>query len=293
MVAPWRNAYASVALARALDAKWPGRIRPDGNIGDAAHATRNSDHNPWIKVGKVGVVRAKDVGVVGIDAAWLAEKLRQMGAAGDSRLINGGYVIYNGRITTQDWKGWKRYTGSNPHKHHVHVSFSQQKNGFDNKAEWFLDGGSAAPKPSNSQPVSTGGGKRAPSPLPLVRRGFDNGGYDFLVQECVGVKQDGDIGEETEKAIKRVQKGAGLGADGLVGKWTWILFVQRAGDLKQGAKGHSGIKVLQNLLGFRGAECDGDFGPATTERVREVQRWAGLTADGVVGSDTRKALTRW
>lgn len=133
----WRLANSIAALRRDVNARWPSRDKTsDGTIGDAAHASRDSDHNPWIVVDGVGVVRAFDCDVDGIDAAWYAEQLRLLGLAGDHRLTGGGYVIYNRRITASDFSGWKTYTGTNPHTGHVHVSVSQNQAGFDDGSSW-------------------------------------------------------------------------------------------------------------------------------------------------------------
>jgi hypothetical protein len=135
----WRNCYASVALVDELNKRWPNRDRAsDGTIGDAAHATRTSDHNPWLVLGGVGIVRARDVDKDGVDAAGLVEYLRQLGAQRDNRLYPGGYVIFNRRITTPDFSGWKTYTGSNPHTAHFHVSFSTVAAGFDSPRPWGI-----------------------------------------------------------------------------------------------------------------------------------------------------------
>lgn len=140
----WRNCGASLALLGEVNAKWPGRDRSsDGTIGDAAHAARTSDHNPWVIVAGQGVVRARDIDVDGIDAAWLAEYLRQLGAKRDRRLYPGGYVIFNERITAPDFSGWRTYTGTNPHTKHVHVSFTTNPAGFDDPGAWGIS--AAAP----------------------------------------------------------------------------------------------------------------------------------------------------
>lgn len=133
----WRLAYALVALRNGVNAKWPGRDKTsDGTIGDAAHASRASDHNPFVIVDDVGVVRALDIDVDGIDAGWVAEQLRLLGAADDPRLTGGGYVILNHRITSNDFSHWNAYTGSDPHTGHIHVSFSLNRAGFDSTAMW-------------------------------------------------------------------------------------------------------------------------------------------------------------
>ena len=142
----WRNCAASLALIAEVNTKWPNRDKTsDGTIGDAAHASRSSDHNPFIVVRGTGVVRARDIDVDGIDAGWLAEWLRKRAAAGDPRLSGGGYVIFNRRITRPDWGGWRIYTGTNPHTHHLHLSFSLDVSGFDSDARWGLDDTAPAP----------------------------------------------------------------------------------------------------------------------------------------------------
>lgn len=135
----WRNCQASMTLVAEINQRWPGRDKgSDGTIGDAAHASRQSDHNPWVKLDGVGVVRARDIDKDGIDAPWLAEHLRKLGAAGDPRLAPGGYVIFNRRITNPDFRSWRAYTGSNPHTSHIHVSFSTVPAGFDSTAPWGI-----------------------------------------------------------------------------------------------------------------------------------------------------------
>lgn len=142
----WRNCQASLTFAAGVNARWPGRDRTsDGTIGNAEHATRDSDHNAWVIVAGVGVVRARDTDVDGIDAAWCVEELRKLGAAGDPRLTGGGYAIYNRRITKPDWSGWAVYTGANAHDHHFHLSYSRNAAGFDSPAPWAFLGGPAVP----------------------------------------------------------------------------------------------------------------------------------------------------
>lgn len=62
--------------------------------------------------------------------------------------------------------------------------------------------------------------------------------------------------------------------------------------LREGA--HSGaVKALQGLLVLKASQTintDGIFGPATTTAVKNVQRFFGLTQDGIVGDKTWGAL---
>ena len=62
--------------------------------------------------------------------------------------------------------------------------------------------------------------------------------------------------------------------------------------LKKGAKGEP-VKKLQNRLkelGYFTGTVDGDFGSSTEKSVKEFQKKAGLTADGVAGQATQKRL---
>jgi Putative peptidoglycan binding domain len=154
----WRNCQASLAFVAAVNAKYPNRDKAsDGTIGDAAHATRSSDHNPW-RIDSHGqpVVGARDVDKDGVDAPWIVEQLRLLGRAGDRRLTGGGYVIFNRRITTPDYSGWKVYTGTNPHDHHFHVSFSQAEAGYDDAGPWPFLGGAPMAATLSATPAAAG-----------------------------------------------------------------------------------------------------------------------------------------
>lgn len=115
----WRLAGSLAALIDQVDQVAPGRSQAsDGSIGDAAHASRASAHNPDAG----GVVRAVDIThdpAGGLDAHTLAEELL---AAQDPRLQ---YVISRSRIGAGPAGPapgrWRRYTGTNPHDKHVHV----------------------------------------------------------------------------------------------------------------------------------------------------------------------------
>jgi hypothetical protein len=147
----WRVARSLLTLRSEIEARWPNRDRrSDGFIGNAEHATRSSDHNPWVKLAGVGVVRAFDVDkdLTGkgtdalpperaVEATWLAEHVRALGKAGDPRLVGGGYVIWNRRIASEvaGWS-WRPYSGVNAHAHHLHVSVTRNSPAFDSASSW-------------------------------------------------------------------------------------------------------------------------------------------------------------
>lgn len=138
MARPWRLARSLHKLREQVNARHPKRSKVhDGTIGDAAHSRRASDHNPSIMDDIHGVVSALDLThdpQGGCDAHALAEHLR---LTKDGRIK---YVISNGRIfsaTTSPWT-WRKYTGANPHRTHVHISVRGEKRHYDSVNKWSL-----------------------------------------------------------------------------------------------------------------------------------------------------------
>lgn len=122
-----RLSKAAIQLREQIDDAFADRDRTsDGWIGDLRHASRPSDHNPDAN----GWVRAIDVsrdlsGKAKPDIMPdLADQIRLAGKSGESRIA---YVIFDGRIASSrlNWR-WRKYTGSNKHNHHCHISFSKK-----------------------------------------------------------------------------------------------------------------------------------------------------------------------
>lgn len=118
---------AGKQLREQIDDAFADRDRTsDGWIGDTRHAARPSDHNPDAN----GWVRAIDVdrdlsGKPKPDIMPdLADQIRIAGKSGESRIA---YVIFDGRIASPrlNWR-WRKYTGSNKHNHHCHISFTKK-----------------------------------------------------------------------------------------------------------------------------------------------------------------------
>lgn len=139
---PWRLARAITALREEVNRQAPNRNKAsDGTIGDAAHRTRDSDHNPWIEDGSTGVVSAIDIThdtAGGCSAETLAQSLQ---SGRDGRVK---YVIWNRRIMssyahngTAPWV-WRSYSGSNPHTRHIHISLNSEKSDYDSTAPWRI-----------------------------------------------------------------------------------------------------------------------------------------------------------
>lgn len=123
--------YLAPSLAQLrseIDAAWPRRDRSsDGWIGDAAHASRRSDHNPNAR----GSVNALDIDKDGIPV----DALRALLCA-DSRV---NYVIFN-RVIYSRVRDFHPapYKGANPHDKHLHVSILQTRTAERDARPWGI-----------------------------------------------------------------------------------------------------------------------------------------------------------
>lgn len=102
------------------------------------------------------------------------------------------------------------------------------------------------------------------------------------------VAVDGSYGPQTKAAVIAYQRSHKLAADGVAGKNTLTSLTP---TLRQGSRGDA-VKAVQTLLNAHGSHInvDGEFGPATASAVKKVQSSAKISADGVVGEKTWKAL---
>lgn len=122
-----RLCSAGIELRAFVDKHYPNRDkRSDGWLGDLAHASRKSDHNPDL----MGIVRAIDIdrdlrAARPDEMARLVETFKADAAAGRRPIA---YIIYNGKICSPKSKwAWRVYDGANPHLHHAHISFRKVK----------------------------------------------------------------------------------------------------------------------------------------------------------------------
>jgi len=208
----WRLAKSLVKLREQINALYPNRDRAsDGTIGDQRHRASKSDHNP----NRAGVVQAIDIDEdlsQGLDAMPIVNALV---ASRDPRIK---YIIYEGRMIrsyrakngTPPWT-WTKYTGSNPHKHHFHLSVVDDPVLYDDAREWDLAGTGA--------PIS-----ESAVELPRVidiRRGQKGEAVRRLQTKLIELgftlDVDGAFGPATERAVRAFQSSRGLRADGIVG----------------------------------------------------------------------------
>jgi hypothetical protein len=136
----WRIAESLKTLREQINEAYPKRDkRSDGGIGDADHASRNSDHNPWVKDRDgVGVVTAIDIDEdLAADIHSIENIVTAIRKSRDPRVK---YIIYEKRITVpgSDLQKWKPYKGKNPHDHHAHISVNSDPKLYDSRRKWDL-----------------------------------------------------------------------------------------------------------------------------------------------------------
>lgn len=209
----WRLARALEKLRSQVNAQWPKRGKgSDGSVGDTSHGARKSDHNP----DGAGIVHAIDIThdpKNGFDSYAFADMLLKK----QDRRIK--YIISNRRIGSGPQGPsagvWRKYTGSNPHDHHCHISVVSGPAG-DATDPWDI-GGSISPSPDVMDtyvppPATLRKGARGPQVQTMQGR-LNAHGEKLTV--------DGDFGAATFAALKKFQSDNHLTPDGICGPQSW------------------------------------------------------------------------
>jgi N-acetylmuramoyl-L-alanine amidase len=141
----------------------------------------------------------------------------------------------------------------------------------------------------------------------VLRRG-DRGRAVRDLRTRLGLRLDGNIAtddvfdEGLEVAVREFQQRRGLRVDGISGPETWGALIEssfRLGDrllyLHAPMLRGDDVEELQrglNALGFDAGREDGILGPETETALRQFQRNAGTTPDGVCGPATLDSIAR-
>ena len=133
-----RLVAGGVTLRNQINKRWPKRDkRSDGWIGDKAHVSRQSDHNPDAR----SLVHALDIDA-DLDpkdpsaAQRLANQIVAYAASGIPGANRIKYVVFNDQIASGTYANsmWKWRGSGYGHMHHIHVSFSTKG---ENNAQTF------------------------------------------------------------------------------------------------------------------------------------------------------------
>lgn len=188
----WRVAVSLQMLLGEINDLAPGRSKAsDGSIGDQAHQSGWSDHNP----NAADVVCARDFTHdpgAGADMHIITRRI----VATDPPALK--YVIYNRQIWTPG-HGWDPYGGSNPHTQHAHVSVGWGPDGrstgpYDDTSPW----GVATTEGDHDMFVSKGD---SGEPVRYWQRMLNRSGAKLTV--------DGEYGPTMAKAVAAAWKRGG------------------------------------------------------------------------------------
>jgi hypothetical protein len=213
----WRLAKSLVVLTSEIEYFYPDTTIWD--IGDAAHQSGYSDHNPNECCNVVCAIDVKPDH--GLDLSEFVQHLTT------NPHQNLRYVIFNRKIYQRS-NGFEArgYNGVNAHKTHVHVSVGNGPDGrstrdYDSTATWEIDdlGKPAKPsKPSTEQ-------NRLGDKMSVLERGSKGLAVRILqgVLNARGYKVgiDGIFGPQVEKALRSFQSSHKLSVDGICGPKSW------------------------------------------------------------------------
>lgn len=204
----WHLAPSLVQLRDEVNKRWPKRSKvSDGTIGDPAHSSRASQHNPNSR----GSVNAIDITNDGIDVDLLIRSAIKHPAT--------WYVISRGYIYSRTYGFAKRrYTGANRHDKHVHISILSTVTAENSKATWLppVRVYTRFPLPADHYfGIKQGGkshnGTRNPADRAAVAR----------IQKVVGAKVTGRFNVETKAKVAIALWKQGLRTTGNVGAGRW------------------------------------------------------------------------
>lgn len=213
----WREAKSLQQLEKEIQQYFPGTTTWE--IGDSAHQSRASDHNP----NDANVVCAKDIlGDGGIDLQDLADHLTG-NPHPDLRYVIHDHYIYE---RSNDYRA-RSYSGSNPHETHLHVSVGngpdgQSTSGYDDTSSWKIDRlADGTTTPSNPSTGTSDLGDR----MKEIKQGA-SGRVVRILQGLLcawgyTVSIDGQFGPKTAAAVKKFQEKYAKPSDGIVGPVTW------------------------------------------------------------------------
>jgi lysozyme family protein len=274
-----RKARSLETLLLQVNAAFPDRAKQsDGWIASADHLRRspNSDHNP----NQHDVVCALDLthDPGDFDAHLFAEYLRKNR---DPRL---NYVISNRRIasTKENW-AWRKYSGTNPHSQHIHISVHQDSKLYDDPRRWEFDD-KPAPAP-------------VPKPIPTPTAWHDSFAQSVL-------KWEGKFDRQGKLQIHRPAAGM-YEVGGITSNNHPQLAARLAQLVNAGNQAQARREVMDFILKYTKEAQEWTDSPAVELFLRDtiynrgpkaaakiLQKAVGTSQDGVVGPLTEGAAAK-
>jgi hypothetical protein len=235
---PWRPAHPIGQLANLLH----GYGYTVGTIGNDAHLAHYppEDHTPfsatgWPKDAPYGVIFACDImpptrrdspGLAQLGAQLFADRMAAHPGAAWIKYMNwtpaGGACVHD---------SWMPRHARRPSSDKGHIHLSARTDYADHKLPAGYDpvaacrGTTHEPKPQPPRPPADDWSRRLVMALPQLKTGAAGlpvRRLQALINVAGGrVTVDGAFGPGTEQALRKVQAGAHLGADGIAGPKTW------------------------------------------------------------------------
>ena len=208
---------ALVTLRSQFNMTFPHRSKAsDGWIGDPAHASRFSYHNP----DKNGWVHALDVTHDPANGVDIDRFTDELAASRDNRILE---MIANDLYWNYRDPKWVEYYGSNEHTRHFHITVRPGITTAMDVRGWNLPSLNKVAAPSPGPAPAPG----APGDLLFLTQPYMNSDRIRNLQRVlnawypnVNLVEDGIFGPATDKAVRMLQSRSGLVADGVVGPAT-------------------------------------------------------------------------
>lgn len=221
----WRVAKSLDVLLAQFNAACPNRSKlSDGSIGDAAHQTRDSDHNPWVDIpGEAqNAVTARDFTHDPAHGMDIDEITDQLEASRDPRIkyVIANRLIMSGAGGPSPWI-WRDYYGPNPHTKHFHLSVVAVPALFDSTEPWHLAMFEGLPTVTDHRLLMLTDPYMEGDDIKTIQRVL-NAWYEATVPrpDWYSLAEDGIFGPVTESAVKYLQTRARITVDGIVGPQT-------------------------------------------------------------------------
>ncbi len=141
--------------------------------------------------------------------------------------------------------------------------------------------------------------------VPIIVKNISDAQNQLIILGLYSGEINNELNNETKAALKEFQRLAGLTVDGILGPKT-IAALEKGEDSYIGIGGadvnnveviiyskeiETAQKTLKELNLYNG-EIDGINGKGTKSAIKEFQKLAGLTIDGVLGPNTKAALEK-
>jgi hypothetical protein len=245
-----------------IDEIAPGRNKAsDGGIGDAAHAARDSDHNPEHPPppgNPDNQVDARDFThdpKRGADMGEFSEAIRR---SHDRRV---SYVIFRRRIFSgpdgpQPWV-WRTYTGVDPHTTHMHVSVRDATH--DQTQDWSL---MTTVDLSDATIAKVARQILTPEQIRDAVWGLDN-----AIPAARPPVQNGDYGDPDDLKKGNKRWTGGYGVQTLV-EGTRIHRRETAGQMHQLLAGQQALQAAFSALATHGTSVDTEAVLAAVDQIR-------------------------